>query len=386
VNNEANNLWVELLSNLDRKRFAGVTGTGRDYEGTDPINVGDIVHVIRNCIRPFGITRGSEKQGGQDEATLGAATWPVSFIVSLTIDGKESNVLNNWHNHELHAGNDLVLRLKPMPVRPYTLNHYYKSVKRQAWETRVINDRTGGFVWQLVPDLFDLSLPSKEEESQWARAFEGWNQVSPGLTSMFVDFPDTGLDGRFEPTVSLEKFPLWQELGYWHIGRAQVQTGKYGNEEYWHNDLANNLRTNHLDITFQPMFQSLPYLAPFEPPSREVHHVALRGRALAPPVERGWEPSLRLEQLAGEGGRDEPHKRARLEQEKADVALPPPPAQPPVVDAEPDWLGRLEFSDEIVPEEPAAKSKKGGGGKRRAVGGSLLRADGTTEPSLVGML
>ena len=379
VNNEPNNLWVELLSNLDRKRFAGMTGTGRDYEGADPINVGDIVHVIRNCIRPFGITRGSEKQGGQDEATLGAATWPVSFIVSLTIDGKESNVLNIWHNHELHAGNDLVLRLKPMPVRPYTLNHYYKSVKRQAWETRVVNDKTGGFVWQLVPDLFDLGLPGKEETAQWTQAFEGWNRRETGLTSMHVDFPDTHHDGRYQPNVPLEKFPLWQELGFWHIGRAQVQTGKYGNEEYWHNDLANNLRTNHLDITFQPMFQSLPHLVPFNPPAREVHQVVLRGRALAPVVERGWEPSLRLEQLAGD---DEPQKRARFEQEEPP---PPPPAQQPVVDAEPDWLGRLEFSDEIVPEEPASsKAKKGG--KRRAVGGSLLRADGTTEPSLVGML
>jgi hypothetical protein len=88
-----------------------------------------------------------------------------------------------------------------------------------------------------------------------------------------------------------------------------------------------------------------------------------------------WEPSLALERL------------------------PPPPA-PPVVVAqekeEPDWLGRLEFADEPAPpapppppppEEPAKKRQTTAASKRRPpIGGSLLKADGTSEPSMVGML
>ena len=70
----------------------------------------------------------------------------------------------------------------------------------------------------------------------------------------------------------------------------------------------------------------------------------------------------------------------------------------PVAEEEPDWLGRLEFADEdppavpVVEEPPAKKPATGaaaGGkaaGKRKAIGGSLLKADGTSEPSMVGML
>lgn len=363
VSNDPSNLWVELLSNLDRKRF----GDRRDYEGTKPIIVEDILHVIKQCIRPFGITRGSEKQGGQDEATLGAATWPVSFVVSLTIDGKESNVLNIWHNHELHAGNDLVLRLKPMPVQPYTLNHYYKSVKRQTWESTVVESKTGGFVWQLVPDLFDLAMPADDEVAHNRIAMRAWNAKHCRL-----DWWD-GSDMQYE------HFPLWQELGYWHIGRAQIQTGKYGVGEYWNNDLANSLRTNHIDITFQPFWQALPIVAPRSDARTRRPREQARVQA-APPR---WEPKLRLERLqSGAPPADNPPV---VEEPVASAPLPA------ADEAEPDWLGRLEFTDDaiVAPQEPAAKTRKTGGSKRGArpvVGGSLLKADGTSEPSLVGML
>ena len=170
VNNEPQNLWTELLSNLDKDRFGRQGGAGRDYaDGQDPINLGDVIHIIRHCIRPFGVTRGSEKQGGQDEATMSPATWPVSFVVSLTIDGKESNVLNVWHNHDMSAGDDLVLRLKPMPIRPYTLNHYYKGVKRQAWDK--VENTT--HVWQLVPDLMNITSLSSREQEVWTAGLAG---------------------------------------------------------------------------------------------------------------------------------------------------------------------------------------------------------------------
>jgi len=363
VTNDPKNLWTELLANLDRKRFGGMSGAGRDYEGAEPIHVGDIIHVIRHVIRPFGIARGSEKQGGQDEASLGAATWPVSFVVSLTIDGKESNVLNIWHHHELHAGNDLVLRLKPMPVRPYTLNHYYKSVKRQTWETSVAMQRTGGYVWQLVPDLMHLDMPDEAELQQWRAAFEAWNRTQPSLTALPL--------GAREPRPFREpdEFPLWQELGYWHIGRSQIQTGKYGHEEYWHNDLANTLRTNHLDITFQPVFYRLPLLqGDYNHPERLPILAQEEGHEEGEPPR--WEPRLRIEKLP-EPEVEEP------------VAQPAP-------EPEPDWLGRLEFTDDVAPDAPArppaGKRAEKGSKTRRAVGGSLLKADGTSEPSLVGML
>jgi hypothetical protein len=368
VTNAGDNLWTELAGNLDKPRFGRQGGAGRDYDA-DPINLGDVVHVIRHCIRPFGVTRGSEKQGGQSEATLSPATWPVSFVVSLTIDGKESNVLNVWHHHELHAGNDLVLRLKPMPIRPYTLNHYYKGVKRQSWDETFLAASRARYVWQLVPDLLSLNEPDRREREHLAAAFRAMPApllrytLHPGFEPVEAE---VGIR-RIQPDTN-----AWQELGYWHIGRSQIQTGKYGTEEYWHNDLANSLRTNHLDITFQPVFQAFPIMFAQNPPRRHVRRMQARPDPPALALPR-WEPSLALERL--------------------------PPAAPVVVaqeEEEPDWLGRLEFADEPAPpapppppppEEPAKKRQTTAASKRRPpIGGSLLKADGTSEPSMVGML
>jgi hypothetical protein len=219
-------LWNELLFNLDSTRFH----KHRNYD-TDPITLEDVICVVRDCLRPLGIVRGSEKQGGQDQTGLGPATWPVCFVVSVTLDGKEANVLNVWHHQALDAGDDLVLRLKPMPVRPYTLNHYYKHVVRQNWSSEYSNTH----IWQLVPDKFHLENGRVLSESI-------------NLTENLKIFRGEEIPSETN----------WQELGWWHIGKVQIMSPAYGPTEYWHDDLANMLRTNHLDMTLQPLFQRLP--------------------------------------------------------------------------------------------------------------------------------
>jgi hypothetical protein len=418
--NDTSNLWVELLENMNRARFGRQGGAGRDYV-QNPINLNDIIHVVRHCIRPFGVTRGSEKQGGQDEATLAPATWPVSFVVSLTVDGKESNVLNIWHHHELSAGDDLVLRLKPMPIRQYTLNHYYKGVKRQAWDRATLPDgvRERTHVWQLVPDLLTLEEPDEKEYKAMAEILRGM----PNELKRIKSFPRR--NGRLTSigTEYVNGGVIWQELGFWHVGRTQVMTRKYGTEEYWHNDLANSLRTNHLDITLQPVFQAFPQSAGY---GRD--HEARELKAEAPEIPsawKGWEPMLGLERLGGEeqgsrwlSGQEEQgppwlsgQEEQGLERLGGEQALDRHNNEAPAAaGGEPDWLGRLEFADEDerggaalppLPEEgraaleeeemgpPAKKVAKGGrrGGAGKAViGGSLLKADGTSEPSMVGIL
>jgi len=401
VTNDASNLWVELLQNLDEARFGKQGGAGRNYaDAANPVNLNDIVHVIRHCIRPFGVTRGSEKQGGQDEATSSPATWPVSFVVSLTIDGKESNVLNIWHHHDMSAGSDLVLRLKLMPIRQYTLNHYYKGVKRQAWDRATVprmQGQNGGMthVWQLVPDLLSLEAPTPKE-------FDVMRGV---LARMPASLVNVGLMPLPRPRAYFAAAPIvrqtscWQDLGFWHIGRSQILTTKYGEEEYWHNDLANSLRTNHLDITFQPMFQSCPFSVY---PGAGLIVQNLQAAHDGGGGEDGdhkplWEPVLGLERLTA------------LPLDSAIMDAPPPAAA--AVDAEePDWLGRLEFADEapvavapppaVVREEAPAvaagsrkpssssskRSKTTAPASTTVIGGSLLREDGTSEASMVGML
>ena len=398
VTNDPSNLWIELLQNLDDARFGKQGGAGRDYTA-NPVNLNDIIHVVRHCIRPFGVTRGSEKQGGQDEATISPATWPVSFVVSLTIDGKESNVLNIWHHHDMSAGADLVLRLKLMPIRQYTLNHYYKGVKRQAWDKATIPSMQGPngmtHVWQVVPDLLTLEAPT-EKEAERIRAISAHLPIQLRTVELFLSRLMAGV-----PNAPVNQpWTCWQDLGYWHIGRSQIMTGKYGEEEYWHNDLANSLRTNHLDITFQPMFQACPF---------SVQHGSdlvvqnLQAQQEQQQVERRkpWEPVLGLERL----GQEEVEQAAGL------VVVD--------LDGEPDWLGRLEFADDdggdrpppsppqqqeeaplapvvVLEEQPPVPAVVEGGDKkttgrpskrgRTVIGGSLLKADGTSEPSMVGML
>lgn len=382
------NLWTELLFNLDRTRFGKRQGfDGRNY-ATNPINFSDIVHIVRHCIRPFGITRGSERQGGQNEATASPATWPVSFVASITIDGKESNVMNLWHHTHLSAGDDLVLCLKLMPVRPYTLNHYYKGVKRQNWKI----DGAARYVWQIVPNVLSLDGPTVEEES-----------VSTArLATLTLPLKTIRIKGV---NVSIRGSTPWQDLGFWHIGRTQVMTSKYGIEEYWHNDMANSLRTNHLDITLQPYYQTLPRHKPartgvafdsFGPVTTEIVDDWGEGEL----ATDAWSASLGLERLPDEQidnddlgwGMGAPPDCDWLSGAlKPDT--PPVPAESLREEDDPTWIGTLDFTEPPPPvhQEGGRETKKANkpikkGGRSGAAGGSLLKPDGTSVDSSMHML
>jgi hypothetical protein len=369
-------LWQELLFNLDRHRFGKSVGQGsRDY-ATTPVDLGDIIHLVRHCVKPFGVTRGSEKQGGQSEATMSAATWPVSFVVSLTIDGKESNVVNLWHHMDLSAGDDLVLRLKLMPLRPYTLNHYYKGVKRQNWA--IPGAAQERYVWQLVPDLFHIEAPSRQEQEVLQRRLDS----IPRVFRLFGGYVN-GARGMQQYTVDAST--PWQDLGYWHVGRSQVMTAKYGIEEYWHNDLANTMRTNHLDLTFQPTFHRTPFMVRNGMGVRDVR----LGEELDDDDHDdfghiGWEPSLGLERLEDEVELDLPLPSGEEEDigvlSFSDDARPAPVVEEEVVPV--PGLGPKTTTQPAKPAKPAQTSNK----RARAIGGSLLKADGTSEASMVGML
>ena len=230
--------WDQFLHHLDKKRFNGTQMQAYNYS--------DIKHIVRHLIKPFGVAHGSEKQGGQHEGTMSSVQWPVSFVISLILDGKDANVVNVWNYHDVEAGNDLVLRLKAVPLPPggkYTLNHYPKSLTEKSFSSGLIRQMTGApnmtHVWQLVPDIFSLDMETSEE--------------------LLYDFG--GLNPNFLPELNDQRAPdlAWQQEGYWHIARAQVHSRKYGLEAYYFNDLANNLRTGHMDVTFQPVLYALPY-------------------------------------------------------------------------------------------------------------------------------
>ena len=302
--------------------------------------------------------------------------------------------MNMWHHIGVAAGDDLVLRMKLMPLCPYTLNHYYKGVKRQSWGSTDTK-----YVWQLVPDKFHLEPPSDEEKKHTKKALASFTDPKESL-----EMTARNIQGK---KVYITADTPWQELGYWHIGRAQIMSGKYGVEEYWHNDLANGLRTNHLDMTLQPVFSVMPRA--WRPRVPVVAAAGLRSEPLLKRAVVEWQPKLSLERLPC---RPPPERRVedlerlprrtvppppsrRVEEPRWDeeLALPAaPPAAPPPPPAEEDLgLDLLAGPGPLPPvEEPRAPpvAKRGGRGKKggAAVGGTLLRPDGSSEASMVGLL
>jgi len=268
--------WDRLFNYLDKSRFPGPRpGNQHAYSHED------IKYLVRHLCRPFGVAHGSEKQGGQHEGSLAPVTWPVNFVISLVLDGKDANVVNIWHRHNVEAGNDLVLRLKHVPLPPgnkYTLNHYAKGLVEKSFGETLMNQvaQLGNrvtHIWQLVPDVFSLELESPLNPAL----------VHPNFTVLRPNH-------------------VWQQEGYWHIARAQIHCKKYGTEEYYYNDLANNLRTGHMDLTFQPTFLAVPYRDPAAPVGAAVHRRGGRnvfnfiGReAPNEAPKRSWHNALRLE-------------------------------------------------------------------------------------------
>jgi hypothetical protein len=360
---DKNSLWWEFLHNLDPKRWPS-DPAARNYDvdlhffeniinlaeepkdevapfepKNDPFTLHDIIHLIRNCIKPFGIVRGSEKQGGQHEMSSGPATWTVPTIATLVIDGKEANVLNLWYHKDMHAGDDLVLRLKLMPLKTYTLNHYYKGFARKGFE--VPSGKTF-FVWQMVPEIFDLGLNEKSQIGEFSKLGKipscvydpqfylrgGKRMKYRALRKFFFGFirnsapilNRNSFDSSFgHEELEVKNFPKWdhilfpkieesktycipwQELGFWHIGRSQVMRKSVGTSEFYNDDMANNLRTNHVDMTFQPIFQALPRL--MYPNGVLPSSLPLRPRILTQSQRDSeepsdfWAPQLRLEQV-----------------------------------------------------------------------------------------
>ena len=241
------NKWDNLMNHLDPRKFSGKSDQKYDFNS--------LLHVVENLIRPFGIVHGKDKQGGQSETDMSSVQWPVSFVASMVLDGKDADLVNIWHNHEINAGDDLVLRLKIMPLPPgnkYTLNHYREGVVEKTFPISVLREASKNangseseitHVWQLVPDIFSFDLPEEMETLV--------NVVERGFGSYNM------LNRRF---FSMKSLTLpWQHIGYWHIARTQVHSKKYGHAAYYYNDMALNLRLGHIDSTFQPDFCLFSY-------------------------------------------------------------------------------------------------------------------------------
>ena len=109
-----------------------------------------VARVVRECLLPFGICAGSEKQGGQSEGNMAPVQSAANHVTTMTVDGQNIDLVNYWAHENLSAGDQLILKLERLPTFHFNHNHYYKSTSSQSFDS----EKT---CWQLVPSVFRMS-------------------------------------------------------------------------------------------------------------------------------------------------------------------------------------------------------------------------------------
>jgi hypothetical protein len=119
--------------------------------------------LVQQVFVPHGICAGSEHQGGQHEHAGGHPVQAaVNFVTTMTIDGKNVDLVNYWYGHSMVAGDELIFRLEKQEItesKEFTLSRYYKEPVSVAVNPYISIDLNNPpatidrFYWQLVPDI-----------------------------------------------------------------------------------------------------------------------------------------------------------------------------------------------------------------------------------------
>ena len=168
-NREALN-WQQLMVDL---RFVEDA-----YAERGPFTVGDAIRFVTEIARPWGVPHTSELQGGQHEGGASPVTFPVNFISSFNVSGLTRNICNIWSQHNISAGDDLILKLEKLPFATrdgsikYHLNHWKKSVSIQQFRFEDGGVNEG---WQLVPSVLSTYTPARTHENYDYREHGYWH-------------------------------------------------------------------------------------------------------------------------------------------------------------------------------------------------------------------
>ena len=136
--------WVRLAQDLN-------------YSFTNKDTCQEILQMLRMHIIPYGICAGSENQGGKHETGYSPIQAAVNHVTTMTVDGQNRDLVNFWRAYSLDSGDELIYRLELLPVKSFTLNHYYKGTVHQTFPGNQFK------AWQLVPDVFRMTYnPSKD--------------------------------------------------------------------------------------------------------------------------------------------------------------------------------------------------------------------------------
>jgi hypothetical protein len=195
-------LWMRLYCDITGRQYGSVDDwifdLNRNIQGPQRVNlvgledeasiVNSLLHTLFHAIVPFGNAIGSEKQGGQHEATFGPVMMPVNYVKTMVVDGLTRDMVNFWRHMEVNSGDRLCLRLMPHRVasgHTCALNHYYKQIV-----TKEYNYDINRSIFLLTPDAYPYRL--------------AWDT-----------FSDMRNDDIAEPRGFVYSLPRW------HIGQCQ---------------------------------------------------------------------------------------------------------------------------------------------------------------------
>ena len=106
--------------------------------------------LVQEYFVPHGICAGSEHQGGQHETGTAPVQAAVNFVITMTVDGKNVDLVNYWYDKDMRAGDELVFTLEKKELKSpkYQLTSYYKDPV-----VEVVDLHETGSYWQLTPNI-----------------------------------------------------------------------------------------------------------------------------------------------------------------------------------------------------------------------------------------
>jgi hypothetical protein len=137
------------------------------YEDLQNINLKqcdtEAAELFRDHFRPIGVVISAEKQGGQHEGSNNPVTWPVSYVVTISVDGKNENLCNYWRHLNISSGSMLGFTTTRSNHSMYVLNHNKQLITKTFGATQ-ITDRT-----------YPQVIPAKTDNFQGSKHLGHWH-------------------------------------------------------------------------------------------------------------------------------------------------------------------------------------------------------------------
>ena len=187
-----------------------------DKNGTALDKFKAIQRLVRQNFTPHGICAGSEHQGGKHESShSNASIQPgraVNFVTTMTVDGKNEDLVNYWYKHDLCAGDTLLFTLErklgsEINAREYHLTRYYKQPVRRSIRMHAESD-----CWQLVPHVHRVKdpLPVQKDDIQYDYRIAGYWRIAQTFQCRRLSLSERGQTSG--PLLEVTFAPVWVDF------------------------------------------------------------------------------------------------------------------------------------------------------------------------------